>query len=757
MYRQEAKSYCRAHTAELLKPSKRKGSQHFYCCELCGSGLHGTASSDGALTIGKVEGHLHCFSCGFDGDIFDYMADLNGVARGTVDAFNMVYDMFNIDIENDKSGTAAASSVFSNLEEQPVKEQEPEADYTERYRLWAANLEKCSYLLERGISLDVAKKYGLGYGEIYFTQLRGKEMALIIPTSRGSYTARNTNRETEAVQRYQKKGGNHFFNERALASNEYVFVTEGELDALSILQAGGQAVGLGSLSNIDSFLTVVKKYRGLKGLILCLDNDKVGVEAAKAFPESLKAAGLGHVPCFALNVVGACKDANELLRKAPDVLAANVAEAKASPFKAQYKQKHKSDRGALGDFWEHVHDQNRGRVYSTGFFELDAALGGGIGTGLTGLGAISALGKTTLAVQIANNIAKQGNDVLFFSLELGRDELIAKTLSRLTAAHSVSMYGNTEHASTAREILSGWNWHTYHSKKQDLIYYSKRVYEDYADRIYTVEGEMEYTVEDITARVAEHIQATGNRPVVFVDYLQILGVKNEYNLTDKARADKLVKKLRVMARTYDVPVVAISSFNRENYNTPVNMAAFKESGGIEYTADALIGLQFGYMALQDGETLDGKSKSKDRPSYSERVRAAKVQAAEDKKNGKPLLLQAVVLKSRYSAEGVANISFLPRFNLYFEGVTPKAAAVDKELAKQAQGRGNIKAADVLNRYLVENKIDGDVILWSNRVQVRDKYSQQVKMTLEAVEGKDGLWTIKDSTTMQIIASVNPVK
>src|SRR5699024_976856 len=66
----------------------------------------------------------------------------------------------------------------------------------------------------------------------------------------------------------------------------------------------------------------------------------------------------------------------------------------------------------------------------TGFKQLDEILDGGIREGLHVLGAISSLGKTTLAMQIADQIAQYGEDVLIFSLETGTNELIAKSVSR---------------------------------------------------------------------------------------------------------------------------------------------------------------------------------------------------------------------------------------------------------------------------------------------------------------------------------------
>lgn len=69
---------------------------------------------------------------------------------------------------------------------------------------------------------------------------------------------------------------------------------------------------------------------------------------------------------------------------------------------------------------------------STGFSSLDNVLDGGLYEGLYVIGAISSLGKTTLIAQIADQIAQAGTDVLFFSLEMARNELISKSVSRHT-------------------------------------------------------------------------------------------------------------------------------------------------------------------------------------------------------------------------------------------------------------------------------------------------------------------------------------
>ena len=86
---------------------------------------------------------------------------------------------------------------------------------------------------------------------------------MIIPTSRTSYLARDTRKTTEIPENQRKYvkskvGSVHIFNEKALNGISSVFyIVEGELDALSIIDVGGNAVGLGSVSNINSLLTVL--------------------------------------------------------------------------------------------------------------------------------------------------------------------------------------------------------------------------------------------------------------------------------------------------------------------------------------------------------------------------------------------------------------------------------------------------------------------------------------------------------------------
>ena len=292
-------------------------------------------------------------------------------------------------------------------------------------------------------------------------------------------------------------------------------------------------------------------------------------------------------------------------------------------------------------------------VYSTGFRHLDAILDGGLYAGLYVLGAVSSLGKTTFCLQMMDNIAKEGNDVIFFSLEMARDELMAKAISRISMNLSLQRAKNTKFAVTTREILKGGL--KYYADKMEIVEEAFAVRNEYSRHVYTKIGTGNIGVKEIREIVKRHVEVTGRRPVVFVDYLQMLAL-NEH-LSDKQNVDKAVLELKRISRDFNIPVVGISSFNRENYNTSVNLTSFKESGAIEYSSDVLIGLQYDYMFMPGNETNTQRT---------ERIYREQQANFEKSAQGKPVTIELKVLKNRNGAKGSTFFNFWERYNLFAE-------------------------------------------------------------------------------------------
>ena len=74
-------------------------------------------------------------------------------------------------------------------------------------------------------------------------------------------------------------------------------------------------------------------------------------------------------------------------------------------------------------------------------------------------------------------------------------------------------------------------------------------------------------------------------------------------------------ELKRISRDYKLPIIGISSFNRDNYTQKVSMQAFKESGAIEYSSDVLIGLQLKGQGDKDFNIEEAKAKSNNPDSF----------------------------------------------------------------------------------------------------------------------------------------------
>ena len=89
----------------------------------------------------------------------------------------------------------------------------------------------------------------------------------------------------------------------------------------------------------------------------------------------------------------------------------------------------KNTTDTLQDYLSYIQDDTQVKKIRTGFDKLDNLLNGGLPNGLITLGAIPSLGKTTFALQVADNMASMENTkVLFFSLEMSKFDLISKSL-----------------------------------------------------------------------------------------------------------------------------------------------------------------------------------------------------------------------------------------------------------------------------------------------------------------------------------------
>lgn len=689
MNREEARQYILMRSKDYLTPDK---SGKGFICPICGSG---TGKSGTGITT-KDGVHFTCWAgCFTNADIIDIIGlenhetDYNGKLQAAARAFN-------ISIESYHRATAQEDFADGNQKQPESKRitqpaihntqhttppEKAETDYTDFYLQAGKDLDKTDYY--RGLSKGVLRLFNVGYVESWRHPNAPKmepSPRLIIPTSKTSYLARYAGAGDFINYRGEKEnkskvGKVHVFNAEALgAATSPLFITEGEIDAMSFYEVGGAAVGLGSISYVKLFLAEVEKRKPSQPLIIALDNEREPEKQARVDACATKLVeGLRelNVSCYRLDVYGEHKDANEALnadreafRAAVSRALAQVEDAEAAALEAERDAlRREAVAYSLQSFLKDIEDSKKAAFIPTGFSPLDNILDGGLYAGLYVVGAISSLGKTTLALQLCDNVAKAGHDVLIFSLEMARNELIAKSVSRITAELDESK--TRSNAKTTRGILTGTRYADYSQTERELIERAVRSYAEYAKNIYITEGIGNVGVAEIREKVQKHVKLTGKAPVVLIDYLQIIATPDPH-LTDKQATDKNVLELKRLSRDYSIPIFAISSFNRNSYTDPVNMSAYKESGAVEYSSDVLIGLQYEGMDYRDGESEKDRDK---------RIRKLMRDAVELGKQGKPQSIQVKVLKNRNGSKGDCTLAFYPMFNRF---TTERVAPAEDE-------------------------------------------------------------------------------
>ena len=552
---------------------------------------------------------VKCFSCNSNYDIISLYALINNLDNNT--DFKRIIDelalKYNIDIKSNKNNTLKKES----MQKYATTKKE---DFTKYINKCKKDIDKSDYLLKRGLSEEIIKKYNIGYDV--------KDKMIILPISKTCYLGRYTD-PSNTYKHHKPKGvANEIFNDKYIKQSDFksvVWVNESIIDALSLEEINGdiKAISLNSINNANQLIQEAKDNNFKGVFMLALDTDTNGIRASQDLKDDLEAIGIKAL-IFNSNSdkynkylddgnVIKNKDINEWLLSDKEGLTKQVNGLNDMLLNSLEQQAIKTYQqenvlNYLDTFNTLIKDQLLNRPLSTGIKALDDALEGGFyRKNLVILGAISSLGKTTLALQIADNVARGGNDVLIFSLEMSKEELIAKSLSRNTFLKAYDKH-YTALALTTREILTGKGTNDLIPNNDKIKDNYLEAYEDYknniASNIYITEcnEDLEININTINEKIKNHIAITNNKPLVVIDYLQIIQNK-EKGLTDKQVIDKIVTNLKRIARDNDITILLISAFNRASYNQESNLSSFRDSSTIEYTSDVLISLQH--------EKLDG--------------------------------------------------------------------------------------------------------------------------------------------------------
>lgn len=666
---------------EFLEPSKNG----MYCCPCpdCDSG-HGH-NATGAVKYYQDTNSYFCHACRRGGDVIELYRLINGLDFNA--ALSQLAERARIDVDPYRPGAAADFSPNRRSDlaggrprdfhdggnmEVPATEKTPQeaterpteaaADYMAYYAACRDRLQDPEagragqeYLARRGISLATAAAYWIGFdpqadptgapGAVDGESRPHPCPRIIVPASRDFYCGRRTDGgdKFRYLNASREKGAGEvaIFNEKALFDKDAraVFVTEGAFDALSILEAGGAAIALNGAGNAKKLIDHLAQRRPAATLILALDADDRGRQETETIRAGLQRLNISYTVA---EITGAHKDPAAYLEADRGGFIEAVTQAREAvqrPDNTSYYL----DRFMTAEIERFKRDKK------TGFANVDREIGG-LYSGLYVLAAISSLGKTTFALQLADQLAEAGNDVIYFSLEQSRLELVTKSLARRT------YQANKEKAVDSLSIRKGY----LPQQVQDAAEAYKAAV---ADRLSIVEGNFACNVAFISDYVRAYIERTGERPVVFVDYLQILQPADDAKRSTKEAVDSTITELKQISRELDLTIFLISSVNRNNYLMPIDFESLKESGGIEYTCDVVWGLQL--RCLND----DIFMQKEDIKAKRDKVKEAK---AED-----PRRVELVSLKNRY---GRANFEHQCFFRYYpkYDFFEPQAADFQPE-------------------------------------------------------------------------------
>lgn len=229
----------------------------------------------------------------------------------------------------------------------------------------------------------------------------------------------------------------------------------------------------------------------------------------------------------------------------------------------------------LADAYERIEElhKNKGtlRGLKTGFTDLDKKTAGFQKGDLVIIGARPAMGKTTLAQNLAYNIARINNrGVLFFSMEMGANEIIDRMIS---------------------DVASVDNWHIRTGN------FSSEEHTQIVDALGEMD-ELPIYIDDTSSMTVMELRNKARRAVhdhdigvIMIDYLQLIKGSGNYRGNRVMEVTEISRELKILARELEIPVVALAQLSRNvtgrDDPRPV-LSDLRESGSIEQDADLVM-------------------------------------------------------------------------------------------------------------------------------------------------------------------------
>ena len=210
----------------------------------------------------------------------------------------------------------------------------------------------------------------------------------------------------------------------------------------------------------------------------------------------------------------------------------------------------------------------------TGLYDLDDMTCGLHNQELTIIGARPGVGKTTLALQLAENIAKKDKNVLFISLEMSDNQLIQKMIAR---------EGNVKSYRMRRGTLEDTDW----EKIANTVGKLSELKFNTNSKVRNIQG---------LEVLARKLKNQDKLDLLIIDYIQLLRNKEKFNCREQEVAD-ISRRLKLLSLELDIPIIALCQLNRNASNSEPGLADLRESGSLEQDADNII-----FLYKEDSES-----------------------------------------------------------------------------------------------------------------------------------------------------------
>ena len=213
------------------------------------------------------------------------------------------------------------------------------------------------------------------------------------------------------------------------------------------------------------------------------------------------------------------------------------------------------------------------RGLSSGFSNLDTWLAGFQKSDLIIIAGRPGMGKTGFALNLAYNMShnpqiKKQNTVLYFSLEMSKDQLVDRILSMHTG-------------------IDNWNLRTRNLKEDDFVKI-KQAQKDLSSAELYIDDSPGLNISEIRTK-ARRLNHQHKLDIIVVDYLQLMrGLNPSFSDNRVAEITEISRGLKLLAKELNIPIIALSQLSRQTEtreNKQPNLADLRDSGAIEQDAD----------------------------------------------------------------------------------------------------------------------------------------------------------------------------